>query len=241
MNFEKDWQKRFIGFANEYNDDAGIAGWSPSGLAVRIRTFKSLWNPSENGTLWVDIGCGAGTYTNHLVQNGKIACGLDYNVAALMKGKKKYVSKNIHWCAGDAQKLPFKSASFDGVVCFGVTQALSHSTALINEIHRVLKPGGELWIDGLNSLCVPHLLERSVHRMTRKTLKMRYENPNALINSLKQSGFHNVKRYWVPIAPSKLKRLQPLLESRAMKVVWNTLHPAAALLSHAFMIKCQRE
>ena len=41
--FEQEWRSRFIEFADLRDDDAGIAGWSTTGLDARFRFFRSLW------------------------------------------------------------------------------------------------------------------------------------------------------------------------------------------------------
>lgn len=45
-SFEKLWRKRFENFAARAEDDAGIAGWSTTGLDARLRKFKEIWNNS---------------------------------------------------------------------------------------------------------------------------------------------------------------------------------------------------
>lgn len=47
-SFEKLWRKRFESFATNAEDDAGIAGWSPTGLDARLRKFKEIWNSNNN-------------------------------------------------------------------------------------------------------------------------------------------------------------------------------------------------
>jgi SAM-dependent methyltransferase len=48
---------------------------------------------------------------------------------------------------GDIQKgLPFGDGSFDSIICIEVFLYLDHYTRAINEIHRLLKPGGTAFI-----------------------------------------------------------------------------------------------
>ncbi|MDH5552168.1 MAG: hypothetical protein OEX82_02430 [Nitrosomonas sp.] len=56
-SFERAWRKRFEGFATYSEDDAGIAGWSPTGLATRLRQFTCLWEKasSSSGCGWMQV------------------------------------------------------------------------------------------------------------------------------------------------------------------------------------------
>ena len=57
-DFEDAWRRRFEEFATLRDDDAGIAGWSVSGLDVRFRHFVRAWQGSHLGKTWLDAGCG---------------------------------------------------------------------------------------------------------------------------------------------------------------------------------------
>jgi len=47
---------------------------------------------------------------------------------------------------GDIQRLPFADASVDGVICTYVLEHVADSRACIDEIARVVKPGGQIFI-----------------------------------------------------------------------------------------------
>jgi SAM-dependent methyltransferase len=48
---------------------------------------------------------------------------------------------------GDAHRLPFADSSFDGVLCIAVLEHLYRPWVAVDEIVRVLKPGGELYVE----------------------------------------------------------------------------------------------
>src|SRR6185312_7623388 len=64
--FEHSWRKRFGEFAELSDDDAGIAGWSESGLDARFRRFRRLWGERTISGCWIDAGCGAATYSCYI-------------------------------------------------------------------------------------------------------------------------------------------------------------------------------
>ncbi len=69
----------------------------------------------------------------------------DINEEMLREGRNRAVDRNIldiDWQVGDAENLPFEDNSFDYcTIAFGIRNVTDIPQAL-NEIHRILKPGG---------------------------------------------------------------------------------------------------
>ena len=192
-SFEHAWHDRFLEFATLRDDDAGIAGWSKSGLETRLRFFRGLWRSAPRGAMYLDAGCGAGTYTRWLVEHGVQAIGIDYSLPTLMKARERSAAVTS-FCAADAVSLPFRDATFDGALCFGLLQAVSDSTPVARELARVLKPGATLWIDALNRGGVAARAARARLRLRGRPMHLRYESPVALARILVDAGFSNCWR-----------------------------------------------
>jgi len=76
--------------------------------------------------------------------------GVDFSPAMLDVGMKKIIGRGfrsrIHLTVGDGRQLPIQSGSVDAVtISFGIRNVEERSLALA-EFHRVLKPGGSLFI-----------------------------------------------------------------------------------------------
>ena len=125
------------------DDDAGIAGWTATGLDARVRRFLKLWKPGESGLRWLDAGCGAGTYTRILRGQHREVVGVDYSLPTLRRAAARDEEGAVYTVA-DVTSLPFRGEQFDGVLCLGVTQALAAGEPALRELARLLKPGGEL-------------------------------------------------------------------------------------------------
>lgn len=233
-SFEAQWRERFEEFAELRDDDAGIAGWSPSGLDTRFRFFTRRWRDPPTAGVWLDIGCGAGTYSSWLHQRGLHTIGLDYSQPTLLKARGR-VPGEVALVAGDAMHLPFADHALDGALCFGVLQAISDSATIVREIARVLAPGGTLWIDALNREGIAARLSELRRKLRGKQRHLRYESSRALARCLVEAGFTDVRRYWLPIAPARLQRLQPSLESKALVAILDSIPTAGRLLSHSFV------
>ncbi|WP_018876665.1 MULTISPECIES: class I SAM-dependent methyltransferase [unclassified Thioalkalivibrio] len=238
--FERRWRQRFLERGASLEDDAGIAGWTPTGLNSRVRQFERLWRDAAHAPgRWLDIGCGAGTYTRMLHAQGHAVWGLDYSTPSLAKARDRS-NPTIPWLAADIQQLPLPDAAFDGVLCFGVMQALSEPAPALAEIRRVLRPGGEAWVDALNLRCLPTALREWRRHRRGQPPHLRYDDPAALRATAEAAGLVALELDWLPLAPGRLARLQPLLENRGTRGVLQSVPVAGAWLSHSFILRLRR-
>ena len=235
--FEDQWRERFEEFASLRDDDAGIAGWSSTGLEARVRRFRALWiRPGNAGGRWLDAGCGAGTYTRILLDARQDVVGVDYSSVTLRKAATRNL-KGASFVAADVRFLPFRAGTFEGALCLGVTQALAESGGAIRSLGATLKPGGDVWLDALNGWCVIHVWGRLRRRMRGKPRHLRYESPWRMKRLLRECGFDDVQLHWMPIAPGGSPALQRVAESPVTTWLLRWIPLAGPLLSHAFILK----
>jgi ubiquinone/menaquinone biosynthesis C-methylase UbiE len=233
--FEESWRRRFTEFATRRDDDAGIAGWSESGLDARFRQFVALWQRSGHGKCWLDAGCGAGTYSRFVASQGGEVVGLDYCLPAVEKAKVRD-TWNCQWIVADVTRLPFQPGGFDGVLCFGVMQALVESEPAVRELAAQVKPGGEVWIDVLNSACIANMGQRLYRRWRGKPMHLRYESPQRIKQVMQHANFADVQIRWIPIAPARLKWLQPLFETNIVRALLHRVPLLGTALSHSCLL-----
>lgn len=238
--FNQRWRRRFTERGAYFDDDAGIAGWTRTGLASRVRQFQSLWQKHEPASgLWLDIGCGAGTYTRLLHAQGLEVWGIDYSAPSLQKARARS-DLAIPWLAADIHHLPLPDATVDGILCFGVMQALSGPEDALAELHRVLKPGRELWVDALNVRCLPTAIREHRRRRAGAPRHLRYDLPQEFIRSGEAIGFERIELHWLPLLPGRLAAVQGLVESRPVKGLLQRLPPLGERLSHSFILRARR-
>lgn len=95
---------------------------------------------ASTGTL-LDIGCGEGYYTQQLAAAlpWKVVYGFDISKPAMQLAAKRY--PQIHWAIASAARLPYLDES--------ISSALSiFAPYHLDEVSRVLQPGGSLWVVG---------------------------------------------------------------------------------------------
>jgi SAM-dependent methyltransferase len=235
-SFESRWRRRFSDYARDHDDDAGIAGWSESGLATRVRQFAQAFSRDVAGERWLDAGCGAGTYSRWLAARGARVIGVDYSLPSVAKARARVAGATC-FLAGDATRLPIRPGSVDGALCFGVTQALSASEAIAIELTAATRPGGEVWIDALNARCMVHLAAEARRRLSGAPRHLRYERVGALKAALGAAGLHDLRVIWLPMFPARWAFLQPLVENRLARAVMRALPPLASIVSHSFIVR----
>jgi ubiquinone/menaquinone biosynthesis C-methylase UbiE len=96
----------------------------------------------ERGRI-LDIGCAAGGEIPLLQSQGFRVIGTDISPKMLSYAHHRFAGANdVQFCRADIERLPFVSQSMDHVVCLGVLEYLPDYSAALDEINRVLCPGG---------------------------------------------------------------------------------------------------
>jgi SAM-dependent methyltransferase len=234
-SFEAGWRKRFEHFAEIRDDDAGIAGWNMTGLETRFRNFCRWWGTRRGSGAWLDAGCGAGTYSRHLAGEGLEVLGVDYSLPALRKARERG-GEGIRWVVADVTRLPVRPASFDGVLCFGVMQALDSPDAALRNLADSVRGEGCIWVDALNLWCLANLGGEIRRRLARRRRHLRYDRPGRLQHLVRRNGFDRVQRFWLPILPARWQRFQWVLETPVVCWILHRVPVLGALLSHSFVV-----
>jgi 2-polyprenyl-3-methyl-5-hydroxy-6-metoxy-1,4-benzoquinol methylase len=111
--------------------------------------------PDGAGRTLLDIGCNWGRWTIAASRAGWRATGIDRakkSVGAACRVAEQ-LGVDAEYVVGDARELPFGGGSFDAVFSYSVLQHLSKGDVpkVVEEIRRVLRPGGIAWIEMPNA------------------------------------------------------------------------------------------
>lgn len=207
----------------------------------------------QPGMCLLDLGCGAGLFLGWLAVQMEIKCyGFDLSLNSLHSARE--ANTTVRLTLGDAELLPYKDNSFDRVSCNGAAHHLLDLRSALNEIHRVLVPGGILVMYEPNA----NLLTNAVRRVFLSTDK--YESPADLAHkdeftpatvyaTLQETGFTNIKTSLCDFLAYPLSGMYidlPLSRSRtAMKVLtrlesrlerWSLLKPIFDVFAWRLMV-----
>ena len=93
----------------------------------------------------LDLGAGTGDLSEEFRQAGAgNVVALDVSAAMLLRAREKYGIERVDWLQGDALHLPFADQSFDAVASAFVLRNLPDLAGSIQEMARILRPGGRL-------------------------------------------------------------------------------------------------
>jgi len=99
--------------------------------------------PMVAGRKVLDIACGAGYGSALLAKTATRVVGADISQAAIDHASTRYASiSNVEFRQADCAALPFADGSFDVVVSFETIEHLEPQEAFLDEVRRVLRPGG---------------------------------------------------------------------------------------------------
>ena len=97
----------------------------------------------------LDAGCGGGGTALSLAEESAFAVGLDLEARFAGAGTRLAAEKGIANAAfvqGDGARLPFQDATFDLVFSHSVIEHVTTADGYLRECHRVLRPGGVLYL-----------------------------------------------------------------------------------------------
>jgi len=118
-----------------------------------------------------DIGCGTGLYTDEFCRAGATVVGVDISpeMLAIAAANNKAHGDKASFIAADAAALPFASDTFDLVTSITAMEFFADPRACLQEMHRVVKPGGRLVVAVLGSLS-PWAWQRRLKAFCQKTI-----------------------------------------------------------------------
>lgn len=91
----------------------------------------------------LDVACGEGYGSALMARSAAYVTGADISPTAIEHARAQYAGHaNLEFREADCAALPFADASFDVVVSFETLEHIEAQEAFLDEIRRVLRPGG---------------------------------------------------------------------------------------------------
>lgn len=176
-------------------EDTGTSGYEnyfaqcTTGLLEEYFDLVQRYANVRRGKL-CDVGCGPGGLLKIARERGWEATGVEISSWAVQEGRKA----GLDIYQGSLLDARFSADSFDAVSMFDVLEHLASPREYLQEIHRILKPGGLLLIETPN---VDGFFVRYVYRQNADLVKPRAHiclyGPTSARLLLEPFGFSTVK------------------------------------------------
>lgn len=112
--------------------------------SARVAKPFLKWLEQPPGLRWLDVGCGSGAFTEHIVA----ACapstvdGVDPSDGQIAYARSRNGMEQVRFRNGDAQALPFGDGEFDVAAMALVISFVRDQARGVAEMRRVVRPGG---------------------------------------------------------------------------------------------------
>ena len=107
-----------------------------------VAVLRDYFQAPLNELCLLDVGTSTGIIDNYLADYFSSVVGLDIDEQAIEYARRTHQKPNLAFNLGDALNINFPSDSFDVVICSQVYEHVPDPRRMMDEIFRVLSPGG---------------------------------------------------------------------------------------------------
>ena len=150
------------------------APWMP-----RVMGFDQF-----EGKRLLEVGCGMGTDLLQFARGGAACTGVDLTPRSIEISRLHFKVYDMpgDFLISDGERLPFPNESFDVVYSNGVLHHTPDTAGAVQEIHRVLKPGGTAKVMLYYRHSLNYWGEMILHRGLLRGALLRGESPEEIMS-----------------------------------------------------------
>ena len=183
------WNERY---GTQRHPASSMGVWIAKFFSRRRETldiaFRYLPKPTPGQRL-LDIGCGNGDFLIHAQEAGWQVCGLEPDPKAAATTRER----GLEVLVGTVDLLASESSCFDAITLSHVIEHVHEPRQLLQAVHRLLKPGGMVYIE------TPNIKSQGAHvfgknwRGLETPRHLVLFNPASLKSMLSVSGFRDIQ------------------------------------------------
>jgi SAM-dependent methyltransferase len=161
------------------------------------------WLDPRPGEAILDVGCGDGYYDSLVAGAGARVLGIDIHPLWLPFAQKYYGDDATEFIRMDAEEMDLPAGSFDKVMSLCVIEHFNRDETVLQNIHRVLKPGGRL-VFSADSLSNPGITDAERERHRRRYAVNTFYTEEIIAAKLNRAGFAVEKTQYILQRPFDL-------------------------------------
>ena len=140
----------------------------------------------------LELGCGGGVLLGEVLKSGCKAVGIDHSPEMISLARANNLvsieNSKLEVILGDASSIPFHDITFSVVVMTGVFQFITNPDIVLQDILRVLKPSGRLFI-----FLVSKEMKGTIAAPEPVASRMRFYDKTELTELISEKGFSKVE------------------------------------------------
>ncbi len=183
-------------------------GWTPENCQWRIEGNNELAREQNesmtarvlealegsDSSLVLDAGCGYGRLSAQILDRytGTRIVGVDGSQPMIEVAKGQLDPERFASVLGRMESMPFRSASFEVVLCMGVMMHVEDELGVVQELARLVKPNGRLLLTFFNRrspLSVPHTVYRKIRGISVGFRRHTFQHLRFYRQALGDQGF----------------------------------------------------
>lgn len=171
-------------------------GVSGPGMSEELRIARLFLGLSA-GDRVLDVACGPGNFSREFARAAGadgLVVGIDSSPTMLARGaldSERAGTEGLVLVRGDAMALPFEDGSFDCSCCFAALHLFAEPFGALDEMRRVLAPGGRIAV--MTSIRRPVTIG-PMKPVVERLSGMRVFEPDEITAALADRGFTEVRR-----------------------------------------------
>ena len=130
----------------------------------KLAYLEPIFTPERfGGKRVLEVGCGIGTDLVRIARAGGSVTGVDLAETSIDLAKRNFAAQGLpaDLRVMNGEELEFSDDAFDVVYAHGVLQYTASASTMVDELHRVLRSGGELiamvynrysWLNALSTV-----------------------------------------------------------------------------------------
>jgi ubiquinone/menaquinone biosynthesis C-methylase UbiE len=205
------------------------------GRKYHTRLSGHLLEALPKGGHLLDIGCGTGLFVEKYIKNGGSATGLDISTGMVAKARHRCTT--CDFVVGTGEKLPFADNTFDAISSVLVFSYVKDPDAMLAEVFRVLRPGGQVALCTLGKKLItrgiPSLYKLGekikIKHVVMKDFGEHYYDENEMSTLFNGAGFSEINVKWCSFAHIDMvdpifnlaTKVEPFVEKRVPQLAYN--------------------
>jgi ubiquinone/menaquinone biosynthesis C-methylase UbiE len=160
--------------------EGSIARWytrtrgTDSQLALWKQQAIEATRDLPDGAEILEVAPGPGYFAIELARLGRVrvsALEISHTFVQIATENARRAGVRVRIEQGNASLMPYPDGSFDRVLCQAAFKNFSRPQAAINEMHRVLRPGGVAWIEDMRHDATSRAIREEVDTMRLPPLR----------------------------------------------------------------------